>query len=57
MTQTVGDRNTDYLVYAVDVFTDGVYMGTKYCCIQNCTPDNPDVISSGAAIMKDRQYK
>lgn len=57
VTQTVGDRNTDYLVYAVDVFTDGVYMGTKYCCIQNCTPDNPDVISSDTAIMKDRQYK
>ena len=57
VTQTVGERNIDYMVYAVDTYTDGVYMGTKYCCIQNCSMDNPDVISSNTAIMKDRQYK
>ncbi len=57
VTQTVGERNIDYMVYAVDTYTDGVYMGTKYCCIQNCSIDNPDVISSDTAIMKDRQYK
>ena len=57
VTQTVGERNIDYMVYAVDTYTDGVYMGTKYCCIQNCSMDNPDVISSDTAIMKDRQYK
>ena len=55
--QTVGDRNTDYMVYAVDTYENGVFQGTKYCCIQNCAPDNPDVISSDTAIMKQRQIK
>lgn len=55
--QTVGDRNVEYMVYALDTYTDGVFMGTRYCCIQNCSPENPDVISSDTAIMKDRQYR
>ena len=55
--QTVGDRNVEYMVYAVDTYTNGVFMGTKYCCIPNCSPDNPDVISSDTAIMKERQYR
>ena len=55
--QTVGDRNVEYMVYAVDTYTNGVFMGTKYCCIPNCNPDNPDVISSDTTIMKDRQCR
>ena len=55
--QTVGDRNVEYMVYAVDTYTNSVFMGTKYCCIPNCSPDNPDVISSDTTILKDRQYR
>ena len=55
--QTVGNRNVEYMVYAVDIYINGVFQGTKYCCIQNCTPDNPDVTSSDTAIMKHRQTK
>ncbi|MGM9524635.1 MAG: hypothetical protein ACI3U1_00035 [Peptococcaceae bacterium] len=55
--QTVGGRNVEYMVYALDTYVDGVFMGTKYCCIQNCAPGNPDIISSDSAIMKDRQTR
>lgn len=55
--QTVGDRNVEYMVYAVDIYADGVFQGTKYCCIQNCAPDHPDVISSDTVIVKYRQTR
>lgn len=47
----------DYMVYALDTYENGVFQGTKYICQDNCTPDNPDVISSDTAIMKQRQIK